>query len=752
MIANSKTLDTLLRHPIATVLAIYVVLAVATSHPLATTPSEVLPASNNSLLSAWTTSWVAQALPATPSTLFAANMFHPDRAALLYNEPMIGVGFLAWPIWMVTGDVAATYNLTFVLTLVLSALSMFLLVREVLGSLAAATVAGVVFAFTTANYDSAARLQIVSSQWTPLLLFFLVRLWRQGRARDALGMSASAVMQGLSCQYYTLYLATLLVVLAPMLLLVRGDRELWGRRWRGMALSIVVAFLLLVPLYAAQWEHLQSVQTEKPLRVGALPQTSYWNVLSGNWLYGGRIGLEHTSYDDRYFLGFVTLSLAGLGLVLAGSRRSGSLGPKDRYRWLAFLAAFGALAFLLGGGRFLPIPGAGDLPGPYAWLHEHVPGYQQTRVPSRFSMFVRLSVAVFAGLGAQLLTRRLALTRPWLPLGVLVFALPLEHLSTPLATYRLPVGSSEPEVYSWLESLPTATPILEYPMNPSRGRHWESLWTLQSARHWLPIVNGYGTNYPLAHYFIVDQLVTMFPNIDSLRLVRALGLRYVVFHPDYGRYPEVRHAARRFERRQAAYSGNLELIKEFGDRGVFDADLGTLGGERVYRVLPEEPPSVKVETDDWPRLELDRYGWRCETLSRHSGCEAAFDGRLDTYFTTRIFQTSGDLVRLRLSRPVRLRGVSIVTGRYSHEYPRRLELITETRGRRWRLADWNDLDSVEYLGDLLGSPERASMDYSFEPVEVTVLLVRIGQGVNDDGLHHVLHPWILPEIELLPAP
>ena len=180
MIANSKALDTLHRHPIATVLAVYVLLAVATSHPLATTPTDVLPGSNNSLLVAWMTSWVAQALPATPSALFAANIFHPDRAALLYSEPLIGVGLLAWPIWMVTGDVVATYNLTFVLTLVLSALSMFLLVREVLGSLAAATVAGVVFAFTTANYDSAARLQIVSGQWTPLLLFFLVRLWRQG--------------------------------------------------------------------------------------------------------------------------------------------------------------------------------------------------------------------------------------------------------------------------------------------------------------------------------------------------------------------------------------------------------------------------------------------------------------------------------------------------------------------------------------------------------------------------------------------
>ena len=55
--------------------------------------------------------------------------------------------------------------------------------------------------------------------------------------------------------------------------------------------------------------------------------------------------------------------------------------------------------------------------------------------------------------------------------------------------------------------------------------------------------------------------------------------------------------------------------------------------------------------------------------------------------------------------------------------------------------------STREPGDLLESPERASMDYSFEPIEVSTLLVRIGPGAVD-----VLHPWILPEIELLPAP
>ena len=160
-------------------------------------------------------------------------------------------------------------------------------------------------------------------------------------------------------------------------------------------------------------------------------------------------------------------------------------------------------------------------------------------------MFVRLSVAVFAGLGAQLLTRRLALTRPWLPLGVLVFALPLEHLSTPLATYRLPVGSSEPEAYSWLESLPTGTPILEYPMNPS-------------SRTTLGVALDASVGAPLATYSRTAMGQTIRWLTSSLWISSsrrsptstrcdssgALGLRYVVFHPDYERYPEVRHAAR----------------------------------------------------------------------------------------------------------------------------------------------------------------------------------------------------------------
>ncbi len=745
MSAATRTLERLRRQPIATVLALYVALAVATSYPLSTTPSLVLPSNADALFFSWATSWVAQALPAPPSSVFAANIFHPNRTALLYGEPMIGVGLLALPIWTITRDAVATYNLTFVLTLVLSAFSMFLLAREVLGSVAAAPVAGVVFAFTTANYDSTARLQIVSGQWTPLLLFFLVRLWRGGRTRDALGMSAAAVMQGLSCSYYTLYLATLLGVLAPTLLLLRGNRELRLKRWRGVALALLVALLPLAPVYVAQSRSLGSVRSEKPLRIGALPHTSYWNVVPGNWFYDGRIGSSRPPYDDRYFLGFATLLLAALGVgrrLLYGREPA---EPQDRQAWLAFLAAFGVLAFVLGGGKLLPVPGLGELPGPYAWLHAHLPGYEQTRVPSRFSMFVRLVVAAYAGLGALTLSRWFPSAGRRVLLAALVVALPLEHVSVPLGVFRLPVGPRLPAAYGWLASLPAGTPILEYPMNASRGRRWESLWLLMSSRHWLPIVNGFGANYPLAHYFVQDQLVTTFPNVDSLRLVRALGVRYVVFHPDYGRYPEVRHAAGRFERKLPRYRGQLELVKAFDDAGLFDAALGRLGGERIYRVLPREPPAIKVETDAWPRLKPK--GWRCETLTRHSGCEAAFDGRLDTYFTTSIFQRSGDLVRLLFPRPVRLRGVSIVTGRYSHEYPRRLELFAPIDGSLRLLADWNDLDSVEYVRDLLDSPERASMDYSFEPVEVSSLLIRIGPVATD-----VLHPWILPELELLPVP
>jgi hypothetical protein len=730
---------------------LFLVLAVLTTHPLSTNAARLLPASADGLYFSWATSWVGHQLTTEPTAIFRGNILFPDEGALLYGEPVLGIGLLAWPLWALTGDAATTYNLTFVLTLTLSGLFAFLLAREVTGHAGASILAGEIFAFTTANYDSAARLQIVSGQYTPLLLFLLVRLWRRKRLRDGVGVGAAAIMQGASCSYYTLYLATLMVLTLPVLIWVLPPPRLRRVPWRGLLVGIALSAVALAPLYAAQHATLSGVPSLRGLHVGALPGTSYWNVLPTNWLYGDRLGSASPRYDDSYFFGFVTLLLAASGLALwAGSRERVVSAAPDTRRLLLFFLVWGVLAFLFACGRNVPIAGW-EVPGPYAWFHASVFGYDLTRVPSRFVMFLRVCVALFAAVGAATLAARLGGQRAWklsLWAGALLL-LPLEHVSTPLDAWRLPRGERLPEVYRFLATLPPTATVLEYPQNPSRGRRWESVWLDLSTLHWRPIVNGFGANYPLLHYYVQDRLVGDFPDADSLRMLRELGVDYVVFHPDYGIYPETREARDRFAREWPRFEHSLPLVRRFDDRGRFDDILGRLGGESVYRILPARPPEVRIEADDWSRTAPE--GWSCETLSETkpsdlAGCSAAIDGDRRTVFRTRRFQRRGDGIRIRFPGRIRVRGVSIPVGRHAHEYPRRLQVIGRANGDWHTLADWSDVDSAEFVRDVIGRPEDASLDYAFDPVELEALTLRIGPGPG-----HTLHEWVLPEVEVLAA-
>jgi len=725
------------------VLAGYLGVAILTCQPLSTRPSEVVPANADALYNAWAIAWIGHQLPLAPSRLFEANMFFPDRAALLYSEPILGVGLLGLPFWLATGDAALVYNHTLVMTLVMSAFTAFLLTRELTGHTAAAVLAGGVFAFTTANLDSAARIQTLSSQWTPLLLYFLVRLWRRDQLRDGFGLGISAAMQGLSNNYYTLYLTSLLFLTLPLLFWLLPSPRRSHVPWRGLLTGSALSAAILAPMLWVQYGTLGSFGARQ-LNVGALPQSSYWNVLPGNWLFGGRIGYQHVPYDDRVFLGFWTLALALVGLAAWAK----GIRPRDaRARaWFGYFVVFGLLAFLLGCGRSVPIPGFGDVAGPYAWLHRWVPGFEQTRVPARYVMFVRLAVALFAGLGVAAAASRFASRRALARAGWLVLAvvIPLEHLSTPLDTWSVPRGARLPEVYRFLPTLPKGA-ILEYPQSSSRARRHEALWLSVATSHWFPMLNGYGSRYPLAHYFVQHQLVYAFPNVDSLRMLRALGVRYVVFHPDHALFPELERARDRFLRKLPRYRNNLQLLARFDDHLSFvDGDRAFLGGESVYRVLPDRSPAERVETDDWPRVS--KQDWRCRSSVESAECRLAIDGDADTSFSTGRHQRTGDAVEILFPRPLRVRGVSVLVGRHAHEYPRRLQIMGLV-GKKWYpLADWNTLDSVEFVRDVLERPDDASLDYVFEPREVTAMRLRIGP---DTGA--VLHPWILPEVDLLAA-
>lgn len=736
---------TIRRHGVAVLL--FVAVAVTSLAPLSTRPVGRLPDNADALSCAWAVAFVCHQALTAPWHLTRANMFHPDSAALFYQDPMIGPALLALPALLLGASATLAYNLLLVTTLVLAAWATYLLVLELVPSRAAAVVGGLAFAFTSANYDSVARIQILSSQWTPLTLVFLLRLLRRGRTRDGLAAGLCFALQGLSSNYYALFFATLLVGVVPWLWRLLPRPRAQHLPWRGLLAGLALAAALLGPLAWAQQAHLRSLHGVRVLRSGALPGSSWQQTLPGNWLYGRVLGPENVAYDDRYFPGMLPPLLAVSALALLSRRvrqRQLPLACADLAAVLAFLLAFGLLAFVLGCGRTLPLPWGGEGPGPYAWLHAHVPGYAATRVPSRFAMFARLTLSVGAALGAALLLARLRVGWPRrLAFATLVLLLPLEHWATPLRTWELPEGHSLPAVYGWLRGLPRDTVIFEFPPAPPRGRRAEALWVLLSTHHWRRLVNGYSSFQPPQHALVLDQALERLPTRGSVAVLRRLGVEYLVLHPDWSRnFPESEAALRRFEQEAARFPADLQRVASFDDRGVHAGPLGTLGGEQVWRLLPgaSPPPPPRLGT----ATRLSPLGWTCTSKPADGGCERALDGSLATAFSSLRGQRDGDFVRLDFPGPLTISGVALRVGGWPSSYPRQPDVLGLRAGRWERLA--GRYDAVAFLDLLLARDPQAGLELTFEPREVNALQIRLGPPPEN------AERWMQAEIEVYAPP
>jgi hypothetical protein len=721
--------------PLLAVLALALVfssVAAVSLYPLGW-DKDSLPANADALYCSWAVAWIARTLPHAPSEVFAANILHPDPAPLAYNDPMLAVGALAVPIYALTGSSVTTYNATLILTLALSALTMFLLGRELSGSAWAGVIAGASFAFTTANYDSLARIQVISSQWTPLSLFFLVRTLRSRRWRDGMGCGLAFALQGLACSYYEAFFAVLLLAAFPVFLAVTPRPRVRQFPWGPLVGGAALAASLLLPVNLIQHRQLSRVESARS-EAQTATLDNYLAADPGNWIHARVFGASGLGYDARYFPGLIPVALALVG-TLVMLRRRRDLPESSRYVIpIAWLGLF-ALALALGDRVSTPW---GDVPGPLAALRPWVPGLAETRVPARFVMFARVAMSALAAMGAAALLRALR-ARPRLAVStglVLALAVPLEHLSTPIDTWRVPVGEAVPPVYRWLAEQPEVA-VVEFPPFPVRRRREETLWLHLSALHWQRIANGYASFYP-AHYDLFVNTLLDLPSPLAFEMLRVMQVEMVVFHPRAREDAEGQRATRRLDAALPELLGSqLEEVASFveGEHAGSADRLGVLGGERVFRVLPRESPRPERRRLT-PESRYSRAGWRCEATT--PGCELTLDGQPDTHFVTGSPQLAGDHLRVLFPRPLVVRGVSLASGRWSQFYPVEAKLLALFDGH-WELVPHRE-NRLEFLQDLLRDPWHASLEMHLrQPMTVSGLEIRLGHG-------SAFNPWIVPEL------
>lgn len=534
-------------------------------------------------LNAYIHSWVAHALAKQPGNLFDANMFYPAKNTLALSENMVGDQPFFAIVYGLTGNPILALNVVLLLSFELSALAMYLLVRSWTRSVWAGSVAAIIYAFAPARLGQLGHLHLLTTQWIPLIIFFLWRFLTSEKMLDLFAVTGFALLQIL----YSLQAGCLAALAAFAFLLGTILARRVVLNFRIAAQMFVAAILLLVLLTPILYHYKQIARSDGDLQFTVAASADPL----GSYLYGagriyGHLSEHHMSgdfgWEKKLFPGFLVLGLAGFGVAFAvwDSIKSRS----DRKRQILPLGVtisamfVVALSYMLSLGPYLRIHDrATSVRMPFFWLRHWVPGLAIFRVPARFGMLLPFGLAILAASGFCVFLRVLERWEPlkrssWkavMTAGVLI-VLALEFNSAPVPLAPVMVPSDVPPEYRWLAKQPVEFPLLELPIT-LRGNFPDLLqetgYMYASIFHWHPLVNGYsGYSPPTAVEMF--HLARQLPSLDSSTKLSSLGVHYVVLHRDSLSLDELSRWTP-----QAVAVAQLRPVRQFGDAIIYELPL-----------------------------------------------------------------------------------------------------------------------------------------------------------------------------------
>lgn len=450
---------------------------------------------------AWQVARNARILREAPGSLFDTEQCYPSQNMMALGEPMIALGVLGIPFQFLLGDPLETYNWVLVSVILLSAISMFLLVKEWTGVPAAGVVAGLLYAFHPDKIADINHYYIHDNLWTVLALLAARRFFVRGYWRDAIGLAACCGMQ-IAGSYYPFVGA---ILIAPPLLL-------WLCKRYGISNLRAGPVALLIVLVAAVGYGVFAPYLEMRMNEVLITRHNLHFAVLSEFLPGaGR------------FPGWMALGL--VGVAAAGVRRD--------TLWIRPTAPLVAACVLVG---LMTISGstAENAPTLYGLLAGLVPGLDAVRRPNEILSAWHLCFTLLAGIGCARLLRRVSRAAA-LPvaIGLIVVA-----YVTTLRPQML--GLDSPVVYRAMSIRPAAVELAFFEQLQQRGNTGPILETPAGAFHVEAhrlFLSGYHrrqtsscVNELNPNAAQVHELIRALPAREAITGIRALGFTTIVSH------------------------------------------------------------------------------------------------------------------------------------------------------------------------------------------------------------------------------
>jgi hypothetical protein len=491
-------------------------------------------------LNAWALGWVSHALTTAPFQIMNGNAFYPAHASIALSEHMFSLALLNVLFRPFSESPWFGYNLLIFLAYLLSCTGAYRLTAQLTGSRAVAVFGGVFWGFLFFRIHHLGHLQILSFQWIPYSLLYLLRLTDEGGAANAAKLALFVALQSLTSWYLA---AINVVVLFTVLLFFVGRRHLSVRFVALLAAVALAVGLVTSPFVPAYLEQAKSSSLRgRMLAVqgsGDLVHLAdYLTPPKATWIGSHIEGNKYWIWQENtLFVGYVPLALAVLGIgaviVQVWRRQSGGV-PRLNARATGAGVALVAVGYVLALG-FISRDWGVRLPLDFA--ARAMPFLYGLRATQRFSLVTDMGVLLLAAQGGLWLVGRLRSSAARRSvIGILCAAYLFE-----VFPYVLPFRTDAPfefdrtdrSVRSLQRSVGRSLVVLHLPIFYFRQAYptSETRYMVGSTMHWAKIVNGFSGEVPDG-FMDRMRVLNTFPSPESWTLLRDLGVDLVALHPE----------------------------------------------------------------------------------------------------------------------------------------------------------------------------------------------------------------------------
>ncbi|MBN2383232.1 hypothetical protein JXQ70_10150 [bacterium] len=423
----------------------------------------------------WNLWWVDYALSSDQDSVMRTDyLYHPHELSLLFHSYSLLDGLMAYCLGFVLSNRLLIYNLLFFLSFFLTGLTSFQLCTYISRDWRAGFVGSMLFTFSPYHFLHALEhLNLMSIQWLPLAIYFLLRFKNEGQKRYLCGGLAVMVI----IYFSTIYYALMIMLMYLLFLIIECGSTYWcnpvecgsqglKRVFVYTFLSGLVLFMLVLPLLSTTVTSEYSPILLKETEIYSADLYSFFvsNPLQPIWGGPARRYLE--SLPGNIIEKGISPGLVALGLLVAAFflvRR------RDLVPWLVLTIVFAVLAcgpFLMINGKQVTVLGKSVLLPFYVF--QSVDFLNHFRAPARFAVIVSLCLALIGAQAVAVLGQRWS---KWGPRKRLLlfrflycFVLGLviaEFWSAPLPT----LSGQFPEIYRQISRDAGDSVVLDVPLD-----------------------------------------------------------------------------------------------------------------------------------------------------------------------------------------------------------------------------------------------------------------------------------------------